>query len=412
MSECRLLVPDSGTCPHPALIDAADDDFYYVVSTLGRDSPRLKRVDCYEVFSGESGQASQWRQEAAIGEFLAAVARSSGISFAAAATDRYLRILYSVAGELGATFMVCGPSEAAFLCLSSKVRAREYFQRFGARVPAGRVVRTNHLESLDIDFAAPPFVVKLDQSVASSGVFLCKSMDDLRLALLKARLFNMDVVIEEFLGPTTELSHQFFVRHGEWLPAYSLRKLSHLGPSFSTCVEILDVPSEVELVRDFVQLFRSLDDGFYSAQLKEFADGNRALIEINCRLGNNFRILCRALPALGGAFLDFYCRPALWHFSYEKLRAQIRKRVAVRPIEEVLAALHRVRISASNRGPWKWGAELRHGLVTLASAPVIDYYLAKMVSEPAISLAYYRNVLSEVAHRKDRLASQCEMLER
>jgi hypothetical protein len=385
-----LLIPDLHISPHPAIAQAAEQLGYSVSTTdpPPQVAPRpIKEPLNSALTSFNSGQMAQ----AAI-----------------AGTDYHLAMLFNA--TRGHDIVVCAPPEPTFVQLASKTRSRFLYENCGFPLAEGVIIRFPSFdlpEHSKLDF---PLIAKFPVSCASSGVSVIHDEPELRRKIVIAKAAGVDLVIEAFLGPTREFSHQFFVIDRHWLPAYSLCKLSHMAPSFSTSIKLLSIPNERALFEPLSQCFGRLPDGYYSAQFKDTKNDGLKLIEINCRLGNNFRIVHRMLPQLGAAVLTFYLNRRAWVALYAKMRSQVREAWGVSPVEELVGRVRRVaRSDASARTLLD---ELLWTLRLMLHVPTVDFYFANLLRRPSMCIEYYRSALAESPTLRSRRHNALRMVPR
>lgn len=309
-------------------------------------------------------------------------------------TDAHIQSFYRCYTSLQ-TSNVClwGIAESAHNALANKVSSRSEFSARGIPTPYG-VVPADWDDALKfvcrIGF---PVIVKYCQSEGSRGVHVVKDKAGLRQALRKAELLNYVAVVEEFLGPTEEVSVQFVVEDSV-VPLYVLRKLAHLQPSFSTAVERLVDLTKTPFVGYLDKLLNMLPRGLYSAQFKRNDCGEWCLLEINCRLGNNFRIVNRLCPGLTESIALFFEQAPQWRDVLETSRKRWRN-YGVSPVEFLFGAIVRIR---TRTGLLSKLGELSDHLILAAklfkNGCVVDQYFVDFIKNPEAVYYYYSDVLA------------------
>lgn len=146
------------------------------------------------------------------------------------------------------------------------------------------------------DFAARcgyPLVVKEPFGFFSRGVRLVGDEEALRVTFTSARQRWPRVGLQEYVRGDREPSIMLAMGpDGCVREAFVVRKLRYAQSSFSTCIQSAEPLVELDRYIAFAEGVGV--PGIIVAQLKEDArDGAHRLIEINCRLGANSRILTR-----------------------------------------------------------------------------------------------------------------------
>ena len=391
-----LIVPDIEMPPHYSLAMALRRTGHRIVTTgatelsNGSFGPLHRHYRLPgEALAGTMSQAARAERSSAA---LAEIVEREGAGFGLCGTDRHLRMMLAAAAGM-AGFRVCAPSITTIDVLGSKVRARRHFQAHGLPVPGGRSYDVREDIEIDGDGLDYPVVFKRDKSEGSSGVALVKNKPELAQQIQKALLLDQDFIIEDFLGETREISHQFFIADGSWHPVYSLEKLAHFRTSYSTSVRQLSLEEERQRFAPMAQaLAGALSDGFYSAQFKETVAGELRLIEISARPGSNFRIVTRILPELGPCIVAFYAGDPDWSDLLSRMRARP-ARHGVSVVEDALARLQRARIARAQRLPRPYLTEIAAALRLVGNRPIVDDYWVGLWRTPRLSIAYYRNFL-------------------
>jgi hypothetical protein len=309
-------------------------------------------------------------------------------------TDKHLRFFRDLIDENYLPTRLCAPSKGTLHLLQCKVQAREYFRSMNAPIPRGTSYKFNPTPKIEANQLKFPIVIKRSLSEGTSAVRLTKSKAELELEIRKSLLLRQDFVLEEYLGKTDEVSVQFFVERSEVYLLYGLKKLSHLAPSFSTCVESLSAYELTEMVKPFRRAFEGLEDGLYSAQLKKTADGSLVIIEISCRLGNNFRIVSAMWPELTSAILDFYAGCASWKMKAQSI-CHKPPMLGMSLLEDLLGRVQKIIVRRDKNFWSRIYGETFDLCCILAKRPTWDDYMVNITSHPAPVLHYYFSVLRE-----------------
>ena len=309
-------------------------------------------------------------------------------------TDKHLRFFRNLIDECRLHARLCAPSRSTLQRLQCKVLAREYFKSMNAPVPRGQSYSFDPMPVIDANMLVFPVVLKRSLSQGTSAVRLAKTKSELELEIRKALLLRQAFIVEEFLGPTDEISVQFFVQAARVHPLYGLHKLSHYAPSYSTCVVSLSAHELKELVEPFCRTFEGLEDGLYSAQLKRREDGSLVIIEISCRLGNNVRIVSAMWPDLTRTILEFYAGNASWEKRAWNILHENPK-LGISLVEDVLGRFQKIIVRKESNLCRRILVEIFDLFSILAKRPIWDDYLSNIWRHPNLVLSYYQEVLRE-----------------
>jgi phosphoribosylamine---glycine ligase len=218
--------------------------------------------------------------------------------------------LVSLARELRIDLVVVGPEAPLVAGLADELR-RHGIGVFGpsaaaAQIEGSKAFAKDVMEAADVPTAKmraeqPPCVVKVDGLAAGKGVWVCRTQEELDVALPAARALGQPFHLEELLeGP--ELS-VFAVCAGEAAvalpPARDYKRIGtgDEGPntggmgSFSPLTDVPDSAAELIMERIHEPVLEELArrgtpfQGLLYAGLMQTADGLR-VIEFNCRFGD------------------------------------------------------------------------------------------------------------------------------
>lgn len=306
-------------------------------------------------------------------------------------SDRTVRILEKVA-KLNPKLSICYPSQATRALLTSKSSARSAFSKAGLPIPPGR----DYVPGMpvDIESVSFPAVFKYNSSEGSIGVHIVEGTTELHTFIAKANFLGIPFVIEDFIGPTQEISYSFFLRAGRIFPLYGLKKEFHFRPSYSTTIRFLDPETDQRLFSGFHQGLQSfLTDGFYCAQFKESA-GGLMLIEINGRPGNNFRIISRVLPNLAALIVAFYDHCPYWEQRWREVRGTVKETCGCSIVEDTFARMAQVARFVRNGRVRDGMLEVLSLLTHYARRPVVDDYALALFSSPTYAVRYYVSFFS------------------
>ena len=313
-------------------------------------------------------------------------------------SDRALGVL-TLVQEQHQSFRLCYPDATTQSRLMSKTAARTAFADHALPVPLGR----NFAVGDDVDASAwtYPVIFKYDTSEGSLGVHIVDDAEALTTFGAKAALLETPFIVEEFIGPTREISYSFFVKDGVVFPAFGLEKEFHFRTSYSTTIRFMSQDEDDDTFSPFHDSFASLlGDGFYCAQFKD-SDRGMMLIEINGRLGNNFRIINRAVPGLATLIVDFYRGVADWEERWCDLRGVIRPAHAFSLVEDLYARLSHLG-GLIRRGSLRDGGnELGLFFRLCAKRPYLDDYAVSLVRSPRYAFHYYGSFFS-AAHTQQK----------
>ncbi len=136
-----------------------------------------------------------------------------------------------------------------------------------------------------------PLVVKGRWSTNSNNVFVVENKQD---ALIQARIIleqQGSVILQDYIPSNHERSiHYIIDDNHNILKSFTLTKLRHLAPSYSTAIEVVSSPIKEKIG---LALIRELKlSGFCVIQTRyDTKDRQYKIIEINSRFGSNSRIL-------------------------------------------------------------------------------------------------------------------------
>ena len=321
-------------------------------------------------------------------------------------SDRSMGLFQQIQNHLP-EFRACLPAWDTCKALTSKSEARRRFEAEGLPLPAGRIYAAGEdVEPLAWRY---PLVFKYDSSESSLGVKVLKSPAELELMVAKATLLDTPFLLETFLGATREFSYTFLVSNGALLPLYGLEKQAHFRTSYSTTIRFLSKEEELARFHEYdAGLAGYLTDGFYCAQFKQSPDGLK-LIEVNARMGNNFRIISRVMPTLAAMVGRFYAQDARWEQMYLKLRSGVRPAYGVSVVEDACARMAQMRGAGSLRSVWR---ELKEVGRVVGFSTYVDDYFANLVRSPSYTFGYYRAFLSTVVSERHSTAELRKMVVR
>jgi carbamoyl-phosphate synthase large subunit len=246
-----------------------------------------------------------------------------------------------------------------------------------------------------------PCVLKASNSQGSYGVRFIRSSAQLLTEIQDLRKLDGGLILQEYIPGNKERSLNLILdRSGRVILSFTLRKLHYLKPSFSTAVEIVESPPEMQ---QGVELVRHLGlYGFCAIQTKTDArDGKYKLVELNSRFGSNARILFRFGENLPLACVKLGLTEAV------SLRPFALGMTGVSPFEDLLAlglflAIKLFRESKqdalshySNRVP-SLSDMLRSYLRLYAQGAVCDDYFASLPQDPIGTLRYYLWVIKSL----------------
>ena len=248
--------------------------------------------------------------------------------------------LLSLCGALGIDLVVVGPEAPLVAGLADTLRHAGVAvfgpTRAAARIEGSKAFAKDVLEAADVPtarrlaVARPPCVVKADGLAAGTGVFVCRTQDELDAGLAAAAALGGDFLVEELLeGEEVSL---FAISDGSRVvglaPAQDFKRIGDhdTGPNTGGMGAYSPVPGvgepEVEELLESVhrpvlaELARRGMPfaGLLYAGLMLTADGPRVL-EFNCRFGDPETQ--SVLPRLDGDLL-----PLLWGAATGELHAE------------------------------------------------------------------------------------------
>jgi hypothetical protein len=334
---------------------------------------------------------------------------AEGPVLAICGSDRALGMLEHAEGLLPG-LRLCYPALATRRRLTSKTAARSAFEAHGLPVPQGCTFAPG---DVPVDFNQDfPVVFKYDTSEGSAGVQIVVDAAELELLASKAALLETPFIVEEFIGPTREVSYTFFVKGNSVYPVFGLEKEFHFRTSYSTTIRFMSQHEEEASFARFHEGFsRVLTDGFYCAQFKDSKVG-LLLIEINGRTGNNFRIIARIVPGLAALIVDFYRGSPEWEHRWRMLREMIRPVYGCSLVEDIYARLSHlsglIRRGLLSEG-WREVGDFVH---LCTRRPYLDDYAASLLSSPASVLRYYRSFFIAARSERQSTASLKKMVPR
>ena len=381
-----LLIPGLDSAPHFSYALRANA-FTSRLLTASMSSPRYVCISehhkhlCADVIEECVGATTISEQD-----FLTSIISDYAPDMVLCGSDFYLSLLWRITSSLRAPTKLCSPNFETFNKFRSKTKTRIFAEALDVPVPPGKILEVDELVETEVTNEVFPLVFKFDTSESSSGVTLVETADQLTRLFNMARLVQSPVILETFLGATQEVSHQFYVHGHQYYPVYSLHKLSHLSPSFSTAVASLSVDEERKYFDSFVRFFESLDDGLYSAQFKFGANGTLFLIEVNCRLGNNARIVARMFPSLVPSILRFYGEDSRWREDVAEIRRSLGTR-GFSVVEDLVARTQRT--EAGNLQLRLTVRRLMGYLRLICTGAKADDYFVSFFKWPRICIGYY-----------------------
>lgn len=177
--------------------------------------------------------------------------------------------------------------------LMNKMEAPRLAASYGLSVPRHEEVATLEEASEFAAWCGYPIVIKDPFGFFSKGVHLIRDEDALQAAFVRARQEWPTVALQEYVPGSREPSIMLAMSPGGMArEVFVIRKLRYAQSSFSTCIESSEPLAELDGYITFAEGIGV--PGILVAQLKEDSrDGVHRLIEINCRMGANSRILTR-----------------------------------------------------------------------------------------------------------------------
>jgi phosphoribosylamine--glycine ligase len=222
---------------------------------------------------------------------------------------------------------LCGPSRAAAELEGSKVFTKELCQRYGVPTAEGRVVHDREQAAAAVKHLGLPVVLKADGLAAGKGVLICRTGDEVELALVRffeERAFGAaaERVLVERCLEGEEVSFMVLTDGTTILPLASARDYKRLGdddqgPNTGGMGAVSPSPIAPALAGEILQDIVRPALGGLAREGREYRgvlyagvmvtrDGPK-LLEFNCRLGDPEtqvilpRLEDDLLPLLGGA---------------------------------------------------------------------------------------------------------------
>lgn len=251
-----------------------------------------------------------------------------------------------------------------------------------------------------------PIVVKGRWSTASLAVSVAYDRADARKAASRLLVEQGAVILQDYIAGRSERSLHYVISADKNIArAFSLRKHRHLAPSYSTAVEIVEPPPELEAGG---RLLAHLGfTGFCVIQTRiDARDGLHKIIEINTRFGTNSRILFTLDPML--AHLATLSNlgstdPEL----FEPLSIVGRKGSS--PVEDLMSVWSLILAKSFFSGPSRESLpRFTSYLKTIArfyrTRPAVDLHTRALLADPFAAIPYFLGLARFLVPTKLRIA--------
>ena len=201
------------------------------------------------------------------------------------------------------------PSLQSLALAADKAETARLAERYGIPVPATELCRDGIRGAIRIRrLMNLPLVIKPITGSAAENVRLIRAWHGFEEELENAIKLSGPQLVQEYIPGGRERSINVLIGNDRTLLAsFSLRKIRYLQPSRSTVIEVIEPLPETAAA--IAMALGSGWCGFISFQTKyDERDQTNKLIEVNCRFGNNSRILLAMFPSIASAlvasFLD------------------------------------------------------------------------------------------------------------
>ncbi len=251
-----------------------------------------------------------------------------------------------------------------------------------------------------------PIVVKGRWSTASNAVGVAYDRADARKAAARLLAEQGTVILQDYIPGRGERSlHYIISAEQEILRGFSLKKHRHLAPSYSTAVEIVQPPPELEAGG---RLLAHLGfSGFCVIQTRiDARDGLHKIIEINTRFGTNSRILFTLDPMLAHlATLNNLGLAA----PQPREPLSLVGRHGTSPVEDLMSVWSLILAKIFFAGPSrKTLPRFTSYLAAIArfyrSRPTIDLHTKALLKDPVAAIPYFLGLLLYLVPTKRRRA--------
>lgn len=404
-----LFVPEVSLSPNLSIATCLVRNGYRVITgSRDREKGPIRSVPHIHYPVDDDIFSETSRNEVMAAAVVAALPPSHPV-LAICGSDRAIGLL-RIAKKRHGALDLCYPDAKTQARLTSKTAAHAGFAAHGLPVPKGRSFVPG--DEACVDAWDYPVIFKYDTSEGSLGVHVVEDAETLSTFAAKAALLDTPFIVEEFIGPTREISYSFFVKGGNIYPAYGLEKEFHFRTSYSTTIRFMSQAEEHATFAAFHDgLARILGDGFYCAQFKD-SDRGMVLIEINGRLGNNYRIINRVVPDLAALIVDLYRGADGWEDKWRAMRRAIRPVHAISLIEDLYARMCHLG-GLIRRGSLRDGAREMGLFLSLCSRrPYIDDYTTALWRSPGYAIAYYASFFAAARSQKTSTIALKKMVPR
>jgi hypothetical protein len=185
---------------------------------------------------------------------------------------------------------------SAFAALSDKYALANEATFSGLPVPS-TVLLTRETELLDCGDPAGKWRTKARFGTGSSFQRVFRT-DELEIVKQINALTSIPIILQPELRVTRHVSLNYVAARGRIVLMFQLEKASHLNPSLSTAIRVVDaLPSSI-ISAAAVMAKRHELSGFFAMQFISDDTDNWYLIDVNLRLGNNVRIFGPYFPEI------------------------------------------------------------------------------------------------------------------
>lgn len=246
-----------------------------------------------------------------------------------------------------------------------------------------------------------PLVIKQRFSVGTDNVRLAYNLEELQIYASNFMQVQPQVILQEYICGTQERSLNILITpKGHFPLAFTLKKVRHLRPSLSTAIEVVNNPSaEMTIAKKILSSLGCV--GFFVFQTKiDSRDGKHKIVEINPRIGANYRILFRF-----GINIPEMLIKSLEDDNYQASVTIPVGATGVSVFEDILAfftylayCVHYFRSPEKNTynkppGLFKF---LKSYINTYSKKPFIDVYSKNIMKDTKMVFGYYAYILKSL----------------